>query len=101
MKVHTDSEFLVNAMTKWLQNWKKDNWRKANSDEMVTNRDKLVDLDQLINFHKMKVTWVRLKHASHFSYGYTIVFKRVFLLQVHIPREENKEADKLAKEGAK
>lgn len=42
--VYTDSELLINSITKWLQGWKKRQWKKADG-KPVLNRDLLEIID--------------------------------------------------------
>lgn len=42
--VYTDSELLINSITKWLPGWKAQNWRKSNK-KPVLNRDLLERID--------------------------------------------------------
>lgn len=42
--VYTDSELLINSITKWLPGWKSHNWRKSNN-KPVLNRDLLEKID--------------------------------------------------------
>ncbi|KAG8237063.1 hypothetical protein J437_LFUL005170 [Ladona fulva] len=41
-----DSSFLINAITKWIKNWKRNNWKTANG-EPVKNKDELILLDKV------------------------------------------------------
>lgn len=42
--VHTDSELMINSLTKWLPGWKAKNWKKADG-SAVKNVDLLIELD--------------------------------------------------------
>lgn len=63
VKVYSDSAYVVNAFSNgWLQNWKKNNWRNANKQE-VANKDLWQSLDQLV--HKHEVEFYKVKgHAD-------------------------------------
>lgn len=56
VKFFTDSEFVINCMTKWIYNWKKNNWRTA-SGSNVKNKEDLVKLDQVLQSLE-DVQWV-------------------------------------------
>jgi len=49
--IHTDSEFVINAITKWIIVWKKNGWKTANKKD-VKNKDLLYALDHKINLYK-------------------------------------------------
>jgi ribonuclease HI len=55
--VHTDSELLINSLTKWLSGWKSKNWKKADGSP-VKNIDLLKILDD-----QMKSRIVVFKHV--------------------------------------
>lgn len=56
--VHTDSELLINSLTKWLTGWKNKNWKKADGSPV-----KNVDLLKLLDEH-MKQRVVVFKHVK-------------------------------------
>nr|XP_053634771.1 ribonuclease H1-like isoform X1 [Cherax quadricarinatus] len=61
--VHTDSLFMIDCMTSWLKNWKKNNWVKKNGDP-VKNKNDLIVLDAASE--GLAVKWVHVKgHAGH------------------------------------
>lgn len=41
MRVYTDSEFLINCMTKWIFNWQNNGWHTANANP-VKNKQSLI-----------------------------------------------------------
>jgi ribonuclease HI len=55
--VHTDSELMINSLTKWLSGWKAKNWKKADGSN-VKNVDLLLLLDAC-----MKKRVVMFKHV--------------------------------------
>lgn len=63
--IHTDSEYTINCMTKWLPGWKMRGWKKADR-KAVENQDLLFWLDKLIHLYQVFME-VRFKHirASH------------------------------------
>ena len=46
--LYTDSEYLINCVTKWIHGWKKKGWKKSDG-KPVQNQDLLEILDQLNN----------------------------------------------------
>ena len=48
LKIHTDSDFLIQCVNDWMPGWKKKNWRTSVG-EPVKNRKELEDLDEAIN----------------------------------------------------
>jgi ribonuclease HI len=63
VEVITDSEYLKNGITTWIQGWKRRNWVKADK-QPVLNRDLWMTLDSLVAQHETKWKWTR-GHASH------------------------------------
>ncbi|RZB40328.1 hypothetical protein BDFB_014853, partial [Asbolus verrucosus] len=47
LKIHTDSLFTINSMTKWIHNWKKNNWKLAGGKSDVKNKEDFKELDKL------------------------------------------------------
>jgi len=60
LNLHTDSEFVINCMTKWIQNWKRNNWRTAKK-EPVKNKEDLVALDTILQESGVKVKWTHVR----------------------------------------
>ncbi len=56
----TDSEYLKNGITQWIQNWKRNGWRKGT----IKNQDLWKELDRLISMHKVRWEWTK-GHAHH------------------------------------
>ena len=75
--LHSDSQYMKNGITKWIFNWKKNNW-KASTGKPVKNQDLLIRLDQAIQTHNIQWQWVK-GHSGH---------------------RENEICDELAKQGA-
>lgn len=77
--VITDSQLLINTMTKgWATRWKENGWKKRNK-EKVLNKDLWTRLLQLCDYHKVRFLWT----------------------QAHAGDPENERCDKLAGEAAK
>lgn len=56
--IHTDSKYVLTGCTEWIHGWKRNNWKTKNKGE-VKNIDLWVKLDQEIQKHLIKWTWVR------------------------------------------
>jgi len=63
VEVVTDSEYLKNGITKWIQGWKRNGWKTA-AKKPVVNQDLWEELDELVGGHTIKWTWTK-GHASH------------------------------------
>jgi ribonuclease HI len=62
VEVTTDSEYVLQGITKWVINWKRRHWwRKHNP---VRNADLWIELDELVSLHKTSWVWTR-GHADH------------------------------------
>jgi ribonuclease HI len=63
VEVITDSEYLKNGITKWIDNWRKRNWKTVTGHSVV-NRDLWEELDALTARHRVRWSWTK-GHASH------------------------------------
>jgi ribonuclease HI len=63
VEVVTDSEYVKNGITKWIEGWKRNGWRKSDKTP-VLNKDLWQELDFQNSRHKTKWTWTK-GHASH------------------------------------
>jgi ribonuclease HI len=60
--LYTDSEYLINCVTKWVKSWKKKGWKKADG-KPVLNQDLLEILDEL---NSRQVRWQHVRgHAGN------------------------------------
>lgn len=71
----TDSKYVHDGVLKWLENWKKKDWKNSHK-KLVKNKELWEKLDELIQLHDVTWQWVR-GHSGH---------------------AENEEADRLANE---
>jgi len=79
LDVHTDSQFLINCITKWMPNWKRNNWMTADR-KPVKNKEDLLALDQVLASGSVAVKWTHVRG--------------------HAGVRGNEEADRLARIGA-
>ncbi|QLB12672.1 RNase HI [Bisgaardia hudsonensis] len=75
--LHSDSQYMKNGITKWIFNWKKNNWKSSNG-KPVKNQDLWLQLDKLTSLHSIEWIWVK-GHNGH---------------------KENEICDQLARKGA-
>ncbi len=58
VELFTDSKYVMNGITQWIQNWKKNNWRTSAKKD-VKNKELWQKLDQLISQHQVQWHWVK------------------------------------------
>jgi ribonuclease HI len=61
--LHTDSEYLKNGITTWINGWKRNGWRTADK-KPVKNVDLWQRLESAIARHQVRWHWVK-GHAGH------------------------------------
>lgn len=63
--VYSDSQYLVNAMTKgWMVGWKSNGWAKKKKGEELKNVDLWKKMDEVIRDHTIEWKWVK-GHAGN------------------------------------
>lgn len=63
LRILCDSQYVINAVTKWMPGWKRKGWRKADGSP-VLNRELLERLDRAVQGRKYTFEWVK-GHAGH------------------------------------
>ena len=58
VELFTDSKYVMDGITQWIHNWKKNNWRTAAKKD-VKNKELWQRLDELINSHQVQWHWVK------------------------------------------
>ena len=58
VELFTDSKYVMDGITKWVQNWKKNSWTTAAKKD-VKNKELWQKLDQLISQHQVQWHWVK------------------------------------------
>ena len=58
LEIRTDSRYLCDVATTWMQNWKRRDWKRKTG-EPVKNVDLVQRIDALQNQHQVTWTWVR------------------------------------------
>jgi ribonuclease HI len=61
--ITTDSNYLKDGITQWLEGWKRKGWKTA-SKKPVKNKDLWLLLDELSQFHDITWSWVK-GHSGH------------------------------------
>ncbi len=56
--IFTDSQYVQNGITQWIENWKKNGWKTA-SKKPVKNRELWEELDALNHSGKIRWNWVK------------------------------------------
>ena len=56
--LHTDSTYVKDGITKWIENWKKNGWRTA-ARKPVKNSDLWQELDLAVERHDITWKWVK------------------------------------------
>jgi ribonuclease HI len=59
----TDSKYVMQGITSWIQNWKKNNWKNAAKKD-VKNKELWIELDKYSEKHDVRWPWVK-GHSGH------------------------------------
>ncbi len=63
IKLYTDSKYVLQGVTEWMDGWKAKNWKTA-SKKPVKNKDLWQEIDALVQQHDIEFIWVK-GHAGH------------------------------------
>jgi ribonuclease HI len=63
VELHSDSKYVIDGMTKWVEGWQKKGWKNA-SKKPVRNADLWHDLIEAAAPHRINWVWVR-GHDGH------------------------------------
>ena len=61
--ITTDSKYVQNGITDWINNWKLKGWKTANK-KPVKNKELWIELEELTTIHNITWEWVR-GHTGH------------------------------------
>tara|TARA_B100000575_G_scaffold167272_1_gene133790 strand:- start:1459 stop:1890 length:432 start_codon:yes stop_codon:yes gene_type:complete len=61
----TDSKYVMQGITSWINNWKKNNWKGSNKRD-VKNKELWIELDALSKKHEINWQWVK-GHSGHYQ----------------------------------
>ena len=57
--LYTDSKYVMNGITEWLSEWKKNGWKTKSKKNEVKNIDLWQALDELQSKHEIRFVWVK------------------------------------------
>jgi ribonuclease HI len=63
VELHTDSRYLQQGISSWIEQWKRNGWRTADR-KPVKNSDLWRRLDEALTHHKVEWRWVK-GHVGH------------------------------------
>ena len=66
ISIFSDSKYVIDGITKWIKNWKDNDWKTTNKKE-IKNLDLWMDLDKLTS--KFRITWNWVKAHSTDEYN--------------------------------
>jgi len=58
VEIYTDSQYVKNGITKWIFNWKKNDWRNARK-KPIKNKEFWEKLDEQVKRHDIEWHWVK------------------------------------------
>ena len=58
LNLYTDSKYVMDGSSKWIENWKKNGWKTAQK-KAVKNQDLWIELDKLVHVHQIHWVWVK------------------------------------------
>lgn len=64
---YTDSQLLTNTFNKWMDGWKRKNWKKGNGDD-VMNKNLVIQLSELKDAHpQINIQWIRAHNGDYYN----------------------------------
>ena len=63
VNITTDSKYVMQGITLWIDNWKKNKWKNASKKD-IKNKNLWIELDKHVAKHNVKWNWVK-GHAGH------------------------------------
>ena len=58
IQIYTDSIYVKQGITEWIQKWKVNGWKTSNKEE-VKNKDLWLELDKLTSQNSIEWIWVK------------------------------------------
>jgi ribonuclease HI len=58
INLYTDSKYVMDGITQWINNWKKNNWKPSTKKD-VKNKELWQELDDLMDHHEVTLHWVK------------------------------------------
>jgi ribonuclease HI len=66
VNLYTDSVYVRDGITKWIENWKKNNWRTAGK-KPVKNIELWQDLEKALSTHQVQFHWVKAHNGNKYN----------------------------------
>lgn len=66
LTIVTDSQYVKNGITKWIFSWKRRGWKKSDG-QAVLNQDLWIEMDRLMQTHKVDFQWVKGHAGNRFN----------------------------------
>lgn len=63
VRLHTDSTYVKDGITKWIHGWKRNGWKTA-AKKPVKNQDLWQRLDEALGAHEVEWHWIK-GHSGH------------------------------------
>ena len=64
--IYTDSKYVKNGITEWIQNWKQNGWKTANRKD-VLNQELWKALDEVSQDKKISWNWVKAHNGDEWN----------------------------------
>ena len=75
IKIYTDSQYLKNGITEWINTWLNNNW-KTSKKEDVKNKDLWIELYNLTRFLDIQWIWVKAHDGNLLNEEVDLLAKR-------------------------
>lgn len=66
LEIYTDSQYVKNGITDWINKWKKNSWRSSSGDP-VKNQEYWRELDSLVRNLSINWNWVKGHSGNEFN----------------------------------
>lgn len=66
VKIYTDSKYVMDGITKWINSWKKNGWKTADK-KPVKNNDLWEELDLECQKHQINWQWVKGHNGNKYN----------------------------------
>jgi ribonuclease HI len=86
LKIHTDSKYVHDGVTLWLEQWKKNSWKTA-AKKPVKNIDLWLQLEKALQDHTIQWQWVQ-GHAGDPGNEKADLLARKAIIRYQIQQEE-------------
>ena len=80
IKIYTDSQYVKNGITEWINNWLANNW-KTSKKEDVKNKDLWIELYNLNKSLNVQWNWVKAHDGNHMNEEVDLLAKKAANLE--------------------